>query len=141
MPAGGRLFSVAVGFKVPYAATIRPRVRDVVYGRTRVDLPDRRRVRNHLRSIHAVALAGLGELTANMALMSTQPASGRWIVRDMRVEYLKKGRGTITAECQVDDVAWDTDRNIEGVAVLRDQRGNTVARVHMSWKVGPRAPG
>ena len=92
-PAGARIFSSVVGFRVPYAATISPRVESVGFGHARVLLADRRRVRNHLKSIHAVALAGLGELTANMALMSMQPADGRWIVRDMRVSYVKKGSG------------------------------------------------
>ncbi len=132
------LFSTAIGLRVPYAATIRPRVRALEYGKTRVELPDRRGVRNHLHSIHAVALAGLGELAANMALMSTQPEAGRWIVREMRVEYLKKARGTITAVCEVEDVCWHRDGQLGGVATLRDGAGDAVARVHMEWKVGPK---
>ena len=72
-PLGRRLFNRLVGFTVPYAASIRPQVLVIEPGLARVRILDRRRVRNHLRSIHAVALINLAEMTANLAMMSTQP--------------------------------------------------------------------
>src|SRR5690606_12050871 len=80
LPLGRCLFNRMVGFTVPYAAAIRPEILAIEPGLARACIRDRRGVRNHLRSIHAVALINLAELTANLAMMSLQPPGGRWIV-------------------------------------------------------------
>ena len=79
LPFGRRLFNVLIGITVPYARSIAPEVVELSPGQTRARMADRRRVRNHLRSLHAVALTNLAELTGNLALMSRQPPKGaRW---------------------------------------------------------------
>ena len=59
-------------------------------GRSTVVMRDRRSVRNHLRSVHAVALANLVELTANVALSYSMPDDARFIVAGMELDYIKK---------------------------------------------------
>jgi acyl-coenzyme A thioesterase PaaI-like protein len=137
-PVGTALFNQVIRWTVPYAGSIRPRVRRLDVGRAEIEIRDRRSVRNHLRSIHAAALAHLGEMTANLALMTRQPDHGRWIVADMRAEYHRKARGTIVAEARVEPVDWGENRDIEGCATLRNRAGEAVATVTLSWKIGPR---
>ena len=65
-PAGRWLFSRAVCLKAPYFATIAPTVTALEPGRCEVRMRDRRRVRNHIGTVHAIALCNMAELAGGL---------------------------------------------------------------------------
>ena len=136
-PLGRRLLNRMVGITVPYVASIRPEILTIEPCLARVRIRDRRRVRNHLRSIHAVALINLAEMTANLAMMSTQPRDGRWIVTGLDTEFVKKARGTITAECRIEPLDWSVAQDVTGRVEARDAAGEVVLIACPRWKIGP----
>ncbi|HRC58904.1 MAG TPA: DUF4442 domain-containing protein, partial [Kofleriaceae bacterium] len=73
VPGGATLFSRLVGRMAPYTGSIGAVVVTLAPGHAEVHMQDRARVRNHLRSIHAVALVNLAELAGNVALASSAP--------------------------------------------------------------------
>jgi acyl-coenzyme A thioesterase PaaI-like protein len=100
--APGRwLFSRIVCWRAPYFATIVPRIEVLAPGRCVVRLRDRRRVHNHLGTVHAIALCNAAELAAGLATDAALDASLRWIPKAMQVNYLKPARGTLTATANV----------------------------------------
>jgi uncharacterized protein (TIGR00369 family) len=138
LPAGRRLFSRLLGLLAPYSGTVRPRVEELREGYARVRMPDRRRVRNHLDSVHAIALMNLAEVASGLALMYSLPDDARAILTGLRIEYLKKARGAITCEATVQIPETSERREYEFESVLRDASGEVVARAHARWLVGPK---
>jgi acyl-coenzyme A thioesterase PaaI-like protein len=135
LPAGARLFSWVLGRMVPYSGTVRPRVVTLAPGEVEVLLPDRRRVRNHLASVHAVALVNLGELASGLAITTALAEGVRGIPIRLETEFLKKARGDITAHARfiAGPVGDDTDVTLQ--VPLVDRENELVARVTATWRL------
>ena len=139
LPGGARLFSRLLGWFIPYTGSIAPRVEEIRPGYARVSLRDRRRVRNHLNSIHAIALVNLGEVATGLAVLSGLSGELRGILVGIEAEYIKKARGRIEAIAEFDlpeAIGDDTRHRVE--ARLQDASGETVTRVMAIWQLGYR---
>jgi uncharacterized protein (TIGR00369 family) len=138
LPGGPALVSRLIGMAAPYTASIGARVVELRRGYSRVELADRRKVRNHLDCVHAIALANLAELTGNVAVAYTLPDDARFIVSGMSIDYLRKARGTITGEAECPLFASSAKSEHEIHVSLRDKKGEEVAHAILRTLVGPK---
>ena len=138
LPGGRRLFSRLVSRAIPYTGSVRPLVLDWDAGRARVALTDRRRVRNHLRSIHAVALTNLGEFASGLALVGGLEPGTQSIVTRLETLFPHQARGRLVAEgsAPVAPVAEECERLAR--AEIHDEDGRLVAEVVATWRLRPR---
>lgn len=139
LPGGRLLFGWLIRLLVPYSGSIRPRVHALEPGRATVSIRERHRLRNHLRSVHAIALANLGELSSGLAMTLALPEDVRGIPIRIEIDYRKKARGVITAEGRAaPPPAIREDIEEPATAVLADESGEVVAEVVVTWRLGPR---
>jgi acyl-coenzyme A thioesterase PaaI-like protein len=137
LPGGRWLFSRLLGRVAPYTGTLGATVEHLEPGYCRLRLRDRHRLRNHLHSIHAMALANLGELATGLALMISLPDQARGILTGFRIEYLRKARGVLQAESRCAIPPDNAEREVELTGEIRDAGGEVVARCRACWRLGP----
>lgn len=138
VPGGRWAFSRILGMMIPYTGSIGARVEALQPGHARVTLRDRRAVRNHLGSIHALAIANLGEVTSGLATILALPPGTRSIVTELSIDYLKKARGALMAESRVSvpaSISAPTD--VVVTTEITDAAGDAVARTRVRWRLAP----
>jgi acyl-coenzyme A thioesterase PaaI-like protein len=136
LPGGKWLFARMLGRSVPYTGSIGARIEMLEPGHARVSLRDHRAVRNHLNCIHAIALANLGEVATGLAML-TAATSARGILLGMQIEYRKKARGALIAECTATPPEITEPIDIQVSAPINDAAGDVVAVVTATWRLAP----
>jgi acyl-coenzyme A thioesterase PaaI-like protein len=136
IPGGRLIFSRVLGLAIPYTGSIGAEVIALEPGYAKVQLDERRGLRNHLNSIHAIAIANLAELTGNLALVCALPDDGRFIVTKIAIEYKKKARGRIIAECRCEPPSSSERREYAIEVALRDSKDVVVATAVLTTLVG-----
>lgn len=132
---GRKTFSFLFGKFVPYTGSIGAEIVELSVGNATVAMRDSRKLRNHLKSLHAIALANLGEATTGLAVNYDLPENMRAILVRFEIDYLKKARGTIKAICRIEPQKIKVgDVIVEGV--LQNSASETVAKIRAIWKVG-----
>ena len=136
---GRKLFSYALGRMIPYSGSIKAEVIRLEPGDSLVVMKDRRSLRNHLHSIHAIALANLGELSSGLAMVSAIPANTRAIVVNLEIEYLKKARGRLLAVGSASPPD-QVNEALDSIALadIKDSEGDIVSRVKVHWRLSPK---
>ncbi len=134
---GRWLFSRGVGRFAPYTGTIGAQVEELEPGHSVVTMRDRRAVRNHLNSVHAVALTNLIELTGSLSIIASLPPETRMIPVRLETDFIKKGRGLMTAEANCIIPSSNEKAELPATVMIRDDAGDEVARGRVTVVIGP----
>lgn len=132
-PFGLWLFSRFLCFKAPYFSSIRPTFLLIEPGKVEAIVKKRRHVKNHLGTIHAIAIANLCELVAGTALEVTLPNSHRWIPKSMKINYITKATSDVRGKATISlDTIPDSGSLLVAVDVFdKDQRLIVTAEIEM----------
>ncbi|MEO7083011.1 MAG: hotdog fold domain-containing protein [Gemmatimonadaceae bacterium] len=136
LPGGKILFSILIGRMAPYTGTIGARAVELRPGYAKWTLRDHRSIRNHLRSVHAIALVNLAEVTSGTAMMMSIPPGVRGIVTGLTISYLKKARGLLTCECHCNvpsKIQGEISQQVQ--ADIHDAAGDLVASTTVTWRL------
>jgi len=101
---------------------------------------------NHIRGIHACAIATVAEFSAGLLLLSRlDPARYRLIMSKLDVDYFYQAKMAITAETRLDDSALQQKVlkplcsaefcSIVMETEIIDAAGNCIATAHTTWQI------
>ena len=134
------LFSRIVCFRAPYFGSIAPLFVTLRPGEAVLQMRKRRRVQNHIGTVHAIAMCNLAELAAGTMMEVSLPNSHRWIPKNMTVEYLNKAATGVRATATLSPMpSFGADaEEIRVPVLLQDHHGETVMAASIGMWVSPR---
>ncbi len=135
---GRWLYNAAIPFINPYTGALKAKIIQLRPGYAKLILKDRRGIRNHLNSIHAIAMTNLGEFASGFALLTLFTDNMRGIPIEINIIFIKKARGTLLAECTTQIPDFDEETLHTVTAIIKDSEKDEVARVNVIWKLGYR---
>jgi len=136
-PMGKLIFSKALAFRAPYFSSIKALITDLGPGYCRVEMKERRSIRNHIGSINAGAMCTLSELTGGLAMEASIPDHLRWIPMEMTVKYTKKATGKLTGICAFDLEILKAG-NITIPFEIQDETGEIVLKTEIVFYISER---
>lgn len=86
------------GGTVRFVRTAGLRFQELGEERAVLVIPNRRRVQNHIHTVHAAAVALLGETATGAVFGMSVPDDRIPLLKSMRVNYQKRSRGALRAE-------------------------------------------
>jgi len=104
LPGGKGLFSRFLCWKAPYFKSISPRFIELRPGYCKIAVKKRRKIQNHIGTVHAIAMCNMAELAGGTMTDVTIPSTHRWIPKGMTVEYLAKAETDLHAIAILDPI-------------------------------------
>ncbi len=141
-----RVLNVLVAYVIPFNRPHGFRVLEIGDDRVLTCAPYRRKNHNHLRGIHACAIATISEFSAGFLLLSKlDPAKYRLIMSHLEVEYLYQAKQEIVAQSILSEedfrqVVIDPLRVEESCSIVmetrvKDREENEIAVAKTTWQI------
>jgi acyl-coenzyme A thioesterase PaaI-like protein len=135
--------SLVLGGVVPFAGTARLMFELVTPEKVIVSIKNRRRVRNHIRGIHAAAMALLAETATGFCVGLNIPDDRLPLIRTLKVEYLRRAQGDMRAVAtlrpeQVEAIRTQEKGEVTVAVTITDSSGPDPIRAEMVWAWVPK---
>lgn len=134
----GRILSLAFNSNIKYAGTTGIAIEQWNEQQAVVNLKNRFRVQNHLKGIHATAMATLAESATGMVFGVHVPDTHIPLLKSMKIQFVKRAQGDLQAVAkitpsQIENITC-TDKGAEIIQVkVTDQAGNEPIQCEMEW--------
>lgn len=139
-PQGLRSFILTrlFGRIVPFLATASVQFEEVSPARLVVSIKNRRKVQNHIKGVHAAAMALLAETSTGFVMGMNVPDDKLLLLKSMHVDYQKRAQGDLRAVATLSpdqiDLLHDTEKGNFSVSVeISDQSGEAPIQCQMVW--------
>lgn len=125
LPFGRQLFSWYGARQAPYFSSVSPIVELLEPNQCKVRVRKRKRVQNHIGTVHVIAIANGLEMAMGFMAEASIPAHLRWIPKGMTLSYPAKGDSDMLCSASVAADSWQPG-DLQ-VAVSAETLSGTVA--------------
>jgi acyl-coenzyme A thioesterase PaaI-like protein len=132
---GNQGYGEAIAGIAPYFGTITPRFLDFQPHYCALSIANTHAVRNHLGTLHAIAMCNGAELAAGLVTDASIPPGRRWIPVEMNVRYLAKAKTDVTVVCDGRALDWSLAGNIAVPVTISDADGKDVVTAVITMNV------
>lgn len=140
LPPGVRssVISRIFGRVVPFVGTSGLRYEELSPERVVVSIRNRRPVQNHIKGVHAAAMALLAETATGFAVGMNLPDDKLPLIKTLKVDYIKRTQGDMRAEAtltpeQVNLIRTTPKGEVTVPVVVTDESGEEPVRCEMVW--------
>lgn len=144
LPLRKKAMSSFFGFAVKFFGTAGIRVDEMTSTRAVMTMKNRRKVQNHIGTVHAAAMALLAESATGLLVAMTLPDDKLPLMKSMKFDYVKRAApGDITAVAELSPAQLDSIRNEDKGEVLvkvtvTDSKGVEPVLCEMLWAWVPK---
>lgn len=145
LPESIRTFALskALGRVIKYAGTSGLRFEKLTPTECIVVIPNRKKVQNHIGSVHAAAMGLLAETATGFMTGLTVPDNRIIVIKSMNLVYLKQATGDMTAiatftDEQVEFIKNNEKADIDVPVVITDAKGVETVKATMVWAWAPK---
>jgi uncharacterized protein (TIGR00369 family) len=145
LPESIRTFALskALGRVIKYAGTSGLRFEKLTPNECIVVIPNRKKVQNHIGSVHAAAMGLLAETATGFMTGLTVPDNRIIVIKSMNLVYLKQATGDMTAVAtftdeQVEFIKNNEKADIDVPVIITDTKGIETVKATMVWAWAPK---
>ncbi|CAA0121702.1 Uncharacterised protein [BD1-7 clade bacterium] len=137
------LLSRLMGTIIPFAGTAKIRVTALQANECIVQVKNRKRVQNHIGSVHAAAMALIAESATGFMTALSVPDNRIIVLRSMELTYVKRATGDMTARAyfspeQLTHIQETEKGDIEVPVTITDVNGDETVEARMVWAWTPK---
>ena len=141
-----RLLNLLLGRVIPFNRPHGFAIERVEADKIVTRAPYRRRNHNHIRGIHACAIATIAEFSSGLILLAKlDPTRYRLIMARLEIDYLYQAKERIFATTLLDETRFQEQilqplQNADAVSITQetlgtDRQGHQVARTMITWQI------
>lgn len=132
------VFTFMIGRMVKLAGTTGCKVTEINQHCCVVELANKKKVQNHIGSVHAAGIALLAESATGYLTSLSIPDNRIQVIRTLKVTYLKRASGDMKAVASLNDeqikYIQETEKGeLEIPVVITDETGTETAEASMIW--------
>lgn len=132
------LLSFTIGRTLPFVGTAGVRFEKMTTEEVVVSLKNKKKVRNHIKQIHAAATALLAETATGMIVGMNLPDDKLPLMKTMHINYVKRSTGAMKAVATLDQAQLANMHNedkgeIRIKVVVTDEAGVEPVECDMLW--------